>query len=373
MCISGCGSTLIENYDPDLFATVGIQCFQCGTINWTPELAAGEILSAKTLSFGDSGRFLINDTINTSEGVIVTCSQEIHREHALTTPRETSTPLILSEIGIRDLIEKYDCIIGGIIGGKFHLQRKYVANSGNSQVREFPFAWAVVHIEQCLARGILDFHRRDTRIAMMWLQTFSNVVGCWAHHPRFQIIARDLGKPNSFLHTCSQFNVAHYLYRLGNRIGLSLEDKHGEPNPDLYIRGVLGAKTYLEVKAPKYLQYSEDNSLYPDNVESAARRCIKNSSGQINRFRRGVLVVSSSHDAPDFHELLERKIKNYLTLMGQKHKDLAAVIGLSSIFSVTQQGGAINAESGFRCSVTLNESFDGKNPVVTERPISVAR
>jgi hypothetical protein len=183
----------------------------------------------------------------------------------------------------------------------------------------------------------------------------------WSHHPRFQIIARDLGKPDSFLHTSSQLIVAAHLFRVGNWVGLTLENKHGEPNPDLYIRGVRGSKIFIEVKAPKALQWSGDGSVTPRQIESAVKRCVKDSSGQINRSHRGILAMSSSYVSPGFHTLLEREVQKALRSMGRNHKSLAAVVGLSPVLG----------SPGFQFSITLNSHYDGINPVATQRTISL--
>lgn len=358
-CSSGCGQLLIEHYDKDDYATIGIRCFRCGEITWTPTLTLGEVFSASVVSLGDKGKFLLGSTVNTHSGVVLTCDQEIKREIEATAPREDLLPLTLTNEGLQSLVAEYD----GIVGGKYAVQKKIVNRLGISSIKTFPFAWSIAHLEECLLTGNIDIRRKETLTALIWLHTFSHVVGTWQHHPRFQFVARDLGKPKSFLHTSSQLIAAAYLYRAGNRIGLSLENIKGEPNPDLYLRVAGRDRLFLEVKAPEALQWGGDGSISIEQIETAVESCIKRSSDQINRTHRGVLIISSSYVSNYFPELLEKCIIKGLKSRGMHHKNLAAVVGLSPIvMSITSQG---QVNSGFRFSTTLNEYYDGANPIVT--------
>ena len=358
-CSSGCGQILIEHYDKDNYASIGIQCFRCAEITWTPSLPLGEVFAGHVVSLGDKGKFLLGSTVNARSGVVLTCDQEIKREIEATAPRENSAPLALTTEGLQSLVAEYD----GIVRGKYAVQQKIVNRSGMSSIKTFPFAWSIAHLEECIQAGSIDLNRKETLTALIWLHTFSHVVGTWKHHPRFQIVARDLGKPKSYLHTSSQLIAAAYLYRAGNRVGLSLENKKGEPNPDLYVTGIGQSKFYLEVKAPEALQWGGDGTISIEQITNTVESCIKGSKDQIKRTHPGVLIISSSYVSNHFPELLEKSIQKGLKFRGKHHKHLAAVVGLSPIgMSITNQG---KIDSGFRFSTTLNDHYEGTNPIVT--------
>lgn len=363
-CAAGCGQVLVEHYVKEDYVNVGIKCFKCGTITRTPGLPLGEVFAAPVLTLGEKGAYLLGSTVNARSGVIITCDQEIAREIEATAPRYRSFPLMISPEGLRALTARYD----EIVGMRFSTQRKNVERLGQSSIKTFPFAWAIMHLEKCLASGALDIRRGETLTALLWLNIFSHAVGVWEHHPRFHVVARDLGTPKSFLHTSSKLIAAAYLYRVGNRIGLSLEDQAGQPNPDLYVRVGARDKIHLEVKAPEGLQWGGDQSISVEQIENVVRTCIKKSTSQINRSSRGILIISSSLLSHRFPALLESAIQNALKSKGRNHRSLAAVVGMSpSTFDMTTQSvGTIACNAGFQFSVTLNGYYSGKNPVVTQ-------
>lgn len=364
-CVANCGQILIKHYAKDDYANIGIKCFKCGEITWTPRLEVGEVFAASIVSLGDKGRYLLGSTVNKPDGVILTCDQEIKREIEATAPRKSTYSPALSEEGLKSVVAKYN----EIVGDKFAQQRKIVERLGMPSIKTFPLAWAIVHLEKCLLTGVIDIRRSETLTALMWLHMFFHVVGVWQHHPRFSSVAKGLGKPKSFLHTASQLIVTAYLYQAGNRVGLALEDKKGEPNPDLYINGIGRDKTYLEVKAPEALQWGGKNDISVEQIETTVRNCIKRSSDQINRTHRGVLIISSSLISDFFPQLLEISIQKELQSKGHNHKSLSAVIGISPMnLDITGQGGSnMQFNCQFSFSVTLNKHFDGKNPIVTNK------
>lgn len=321
-CSSGCGQVLIEHYVEDCYAKVGIKCFKCGQITWTPSLPLGEVFATPTVSLGSKGRFLLGSTVNVPSAAVLTCDQEIEREIAATAPRECSTELVITDQGLERLVEQYD----EIVGGKFGQQRNIVDRLGMQSIKTFPFVWAIGHLRKCLGSGVIDIHQANTFTALMWLNMFSHVVGTWQHHPRFKIIAKDLGKPKSFLHTSAQLITAAYLYHAGNRVGLSLEDREGVSNPDLYIRSAACGRIFLEVKAPEALQWDNRAHVSFETINKAIKDCIKRSSAQINRTHRGVLVISSSLMSNAFPALFEKSVRHTLRLKGWDHKGLAVVV-----------------------------------------------
>ncbi len=363
-CAAGCGHVLIENYVKDCYASVGIQCFKCGQITWTPCLPLGEVFATPTVSLGSKGRYLLGSTVTVPSGVVLTCDKAIEREIAATAPRVYSTGFAISEDGIKRLVSVYD----EIIGGKFQQQKTIVDRLGLASVKTYPFTWAISHLEKCLRSGTVDIRYPSTLTALMWLNMFSHVVEIWQHHPRFKLVAKDIGKPKSFLHTSAQLITAAYLYHAGNRVGLSLEDNPGVPNPDLYIKSAPHGKVFLEVKAPEALQWGEPVNVSEETIQKAVKNCIKRSSSQINRAHRGVLVISSSLLSKSLPALIEKCARQTLKLKGRDHRGLAAVACLSpSNVAIDGPPGDMRFACEFSFGVVLNEHFDGDNPITTHR------
>ena len=361
MCVAGCGQVLIEDYLSDNYISVGIKCFGCGEITRTPALLSGEVFAGLPVSLGEKSSYLLNDTVRMYHNITLTCSQDIKREIETTSPRELEIPLDLKREGLQNLIARYD----SVVGNQFSRQQKIVKRLGRKSIEKFPFAWAINHIEECIASGIIHANREETLVALMWLSMFNRVMGLWGHHPRFQIVARDLGKPGSFLHTSSQLIVAAQLFRSGNKIGLSLENKRGEPNPDLYIRGSGSSRIFLEVKAPIALQWNGARQPSAAQIEDTVARQIEKSRKQIDRNHHGVLVIASNHVSEKIGIDLRNSVERVLKTRGQTNRYLAAI----ALVSTTTMGIEWKADYSVQHNIKLttdsflNEHYISENPI----------
>jgi phage FluMu protein Com len=360
---SNCGHVLIENYVAREFLSIEIKCFKCQNFTKTPPIEPGEVFSLRLVNLGHEGAFRINGTVDT-KGVAITCSQALAEAAELTSPRSQGLNLDLSEDGISFFIQVYD----EITGQKFDIQNTRVSKTGDSEALRFPFAWAVRQLRLRLAEGVIDIDDPKVHFSLTWLRIFGDVVGKWQHHPRFISIAKDLGKPESFLHTAAQFIIAAYLYEHGNLIGFSLENLHGEANPDLYVRGVQHYdKIYLEVKSPKQLHHLGQPILSELRLESPVKACIERSVKQINRHRPGVLVMFSGLQDQRAPIELERCITNWLNRYGRNRKSLAAVVAMSIDENrIFRNGTNIHQPLDFRITPILNPYFEGEPPIRTE-------
>jgi len=198
----------------------------------------------------------------------------------------------------------------------------------------------------------------------MWLNLFQECVGSWEHHPRFLRIAKDLGKPNSFLHTASQLIIAKYLIKHGNLVGLSLENNAGEPNPDLYIRGTITGRTFLEIKSPRMLQGVNAAPKDLQNIENTVKRTIKDSAGQINKDRVGGLIIFASLIDKSASVKLVESARSWLEVNGAQRSGLAAIIIASAIGGCTRgPNRSIDQSFGIEFSPFLNPHFVGRNPI----------
>lgn len=361
---SSCGHVLIENYVEQDFLSVEIRCFRCQAFNTTPPIEPGEVFSLRLINMGREGAFLIDGTVDAPPGVMITSSQALIAAAELTSPRPQSLNLELSEEGIDFFIRRYD----EITGNKFEIQNRKISRTGDREALRYPFAWSIRYLRSCLAEGYVDIDDQKAQFSLTWLRIFGDVVGKWQHHPRFLSIAKDLGKPDSFLHTSAQFIIAAYLYDHGNVIGLSLENLHGEANPDLYVRGIKKYdKIYLEIKSPKSLHHLGESMPSQTVMKTSIKTCIEGSVKQINRDRPGALVIFSGLQDPRAPAELERCTINWLNRYGRNRKSLAAVVVMSIDENrIFRNGENIEQPVAFRITPLLNPYFEGEPFFCTE-------
>jgi hypothetical protein len=347
-----CGHVLIENYFKDTYCDINIKCFQCASINKLPEISLGEVLSISTINMG-SGRYFINETLKVPLGKVVASDEEIRKTLSLISPRYYNDGLIISKSHLRSLSEIYD----GLTGGKFELQRSIINRGGKDAKEDYPFVWAVI----TLTEKEIDLKNSDVVYSIFCVQAFSHVIGTWKHHPRFDVVAPGLGKKREFFHTVYQLVVMAHLFRSGNPIGISIGGRAGEPNPDLYIRGLVdNPKIYIEVKAPSKLQWSGGVILSVSEVEKIIKDCIKRSSDQINKLRPGILVIGSNLN---LGLNLKSAISKILNSDGRNHKHLSAVffIDLAEIIiNPTKNHCEFSATTTFHVEKKLNEFYIGE-------------
>lgn len=363
-----CGrSRLIERYRPDCFVRVAIQCFECGEVTETPTLPPGEVLPRPLLTFGDIGSYFLGATVEYDPQIAMTCDSEIARSSVETSPRFGSSPFSLSEAGLDSLAAIYD----ELSGGKLQSQTASVSrarSAGNAGESEFAFVWALHTLRECIGRSVVDLDDPATLTALMWLHSFNHVHSTWSHHPRYWAVARGMTNAKSFVHTLTQFIVAGYLHRVGNRIGLGTEDNAGKPNPDLYFRLDPSQNMYLEVKAPSFLAWGAAKQLTEEFLRSEAKKHFKRKT-QISRSHHGLLVYASSILHPDVPGRFEALMRNHLRTSGRERSGLAGMVAVfpTDVRYVQSEGGA-HFSCEFTVRVARNEHYSGPAQFSTEPP-----
>ena len=357
-----CGHLLIENYIPEDYVGVGIQCFSCGHLSTTPFDLKGEVFSARVVTLGDVGAYRLESTVTTWPDVTIT--SDAAYEAALSAMRPgNALPFELSPDGLDAAIALYE----SVAPGAFALQDRVLARTKESDPLKFPFAWAIRYLRRCFTIGKLNIDRVESRTAFLWLRLFLDAVGSWQHHPRFTSVAKDLAKPDSFLHTVGQLLIAKFLFEHGNPIGLSLEDKWGQPNPDLYIRAAPVGRTYLEVKAPRKLQSVDQIPRDLGFAEGAVKQAIDRSKGQINKSRKGALVIVSTLYDDKSPDLLRGITENWLRAHGRNRTSLACVTIAAAVdTAIYRIGDGIDQPIGLSFSPVLNPHFSGENPIAVD-------
>ena len=351
-----CSHLLIENYIPQDYVGVHIRCFRCGHISMTPTDMNGEIFSTNVVSLGNNKGIFLRSTVETHPDLTITCDAAYEIALRAMQPRE-GLPFKLSCDGLDEVVALYE----RISPGSFALQERILDRTHDADPLKYPFAWAIRYFKRSFDTGILNIDSFESQTALYWIRIFLDAVGSWQHHPRFASVATRIATPDSFLHTIGQLLIAKHLFQNGNQIGLSLEDRVGRPNPDLYIRSARTGKIYLEVKAPRKLQSAIQP---PDDlglVEGVLKRTIDRSKAQINKNNKGVLIIISSLREQSTPNPLHILTKNWLNQHGRNRKSLACITIASALGTqIFRDSERIYQPSGLTIFPVLNPHFEGE-------------
>lgn len=360
----GCqGSALIEGYKPENFISVRIKCFACGEITSTPGLHPGEILPSNILSLGADGRFLLGTPVVVAEQTVVTCDTEIEIEQSRTRPKKFLPENISLDF---DLVDQVEGDFGRLIGeNALQKQRSSVRRAmkhGDLGAEEFPLAWACVWLRERLLKGASPLSLDAPAVAAITsLLAFRHFTAAWGHHPRFSTIGQSFAGARIFHHNIAQFAAASYLFDHGNRIGLAIPEGGSQRTADLYTRLTPGEIFHIEAKAPLALQWP--------NVEPAGRQAIgrivlnalSSAKGQLNRRKKGVLVVAANTYRSGFDQRFREAIESLIHAKGRDYRGVAAVVGVVPLLAA--EGSPLRLTHGYAFVPIRNPHFDGENPV----------
>jgi hypothetical protein len=361
-----CGNILIENYCSENFIGISILCAKCRNISTTPSIEPGDILPYKLIIIGGekSGGYYFSDTAEISDDISLTTSKMLAQTQAVTAPRKAGAPPALDLPGLEMLVDTYNAITGN----KFDVQLKILTKKSVSRSR-FPFAWAVNKLRSQIRENYIDIDDFEINNALMVISMFHDCVSRWQHHPRFKSIGADLGKPYSFHHTSSAFIFAAFLHDNGNRIGLSLEDQYGSPNPDLYFKGFSGGRFYIEAKAPTKIQWN-GNRIPEQFLRSSIQRHIRESRKQINEQSRGSLLLFSGYYQENISETLREIIEDSISVIGSSLRYLAGVSFMTVVLPEFHRDGkeVRLLPAGFSIETVINPHYDGEQPFRSIKP-----
>lgn len=350
-------SVLVEGYDPSIFIGIRIQCHKCHGFTETPGLPAGEILPRPVVSFGKEGGYPIT-TVEVPSGIILTSDQEVEKQSELTKPRTIDGSFQLSEAGISEIEKEYDRWSNGALV-KQTLSVRRAMSAGHSGASEFPFAWACQYLRRRLDEGGAMPTLKADRVSLRALLGFNHFIRSWGHHPRLPEIGRSFAGASSFWHNINQLAVASYLSARGNNVGIGLTTTNGQPSADLYLRIDSLNKLHIEVKAPAALHWPTADAPNSRLIEKVTAKSLRSAAGQLNRGRRGVLVLGTCLDQPNFESDLAEGIQKALRSKGRDHRGVAAVSGVTSNLHALHNRYSIV----FQFSSHANPHYDGDNPV----------
>lgn len=352
-----CGHRLIEHYYPACYIAVSLKCFKCKEVTCTPGLAEGEILPISLLSVGEGRkRYLIDGTVQVPLGVALTSREEILKANKLTAPRRSSMSFEVGTDSISTLESKFN----ELTCGKRAVQLAAASRHDVAVAcQKYPFVWAAEHLRSCLQRGVISDRAPYDLFALRQLYLFQHVINTWSHHPRFLGVAREF--ESSFEHTCAVLIAAAHFYECGNPIGFTAVE--GGPRPDLYTRFGAQEHLFMEVKTPESLRWSPRWELSVEGVRKAIWNALDGCRHQLNRSRKGILIVSSSATSHDVGVLLDEAALHVLGKKGRDRKGVAGIVTLTSRFQLVATGAEVRVEMGFTPKYRKNPHFDGENPL----------
>lgn len=350
-----CSHLLIERYLAYEYASIGLKCFVCEHVSFTPPSPPGEVFSMRSLRFSDDRIYRISTTIDKESGIVFAASSEVLFDPELTSPALDAGGFDATEDGLSALVEAYK----DATGADYEKQAGIVARSPTKFKEKLLFAWAMAISQEQVSRERWDFDDPNVSDALLYLTLFKHCVNRWGRHPRFRLVASGFGKPGSFLHTAGLLIEAVIMYEENARVGLALEDLQGEPNPDLYLVGLQEPRTYLEVKAPVQFQ-TVDASADDRSIEATVKQIVDRSKSQINRQRPGLLVLFSTAPRNTMHADVLRYVENAVRRVGRSRTGLAGI----GILTLNRSALSDRFEIAFTHDIVTNPHFGGRNSFV---------
>jgi hypothetical protein len=145
------------------------------------------------------------------------------------------------------------------------------------------------------------------------------------------------------------------------QVGLTLENNHNQPNPDLYIKGAgKPAILFCEVKAPRALQWQTKQNASLQLVTESVINQITRSKRQIDRDHPGLLCITSTKLEADMSATLKNAIVDALGLLGKERPHLDKVIGITPAMAemTTTRGDPVLVPVAWDITYTENDHFE---------------
>lgn len=352
-------SVLVENYLASCFVGIGLKCFKCSHVTWTPSLAAGDVFPNTTVTLGNKGAFLIGSTVTNKEDVVMTCDQELEKVHKLTARRDEE-PFELTIENLDKLSLELDLLSGG--GFQKHLDSaERSIKHKNPYFRENPLAWAIQLLKHQLIKETISLDRSGL-VAISMIQGYQDVLERWRDHVNFPSMAKELC--GYFYHSLIQLIAASYLMEHGNNIALNLtSDEEGERSADLYLKLSGKDKLFIEVKAPESFEWTNEQ-VGTGKIKKTIEKCLSKSRGQLDETKPGILIIGTSCMSREFLPEIEKTVIKVLKSKGKSYSGVAGIgiVGLESISS--DFGVESKFSTSYKVFVSHNPHYFTENPIV---------
>lgn len=359
ICLNCNESVLIENYLASCFVGIGLQCFKCSYVTWTPSLEDGEVFPRTPVSLGNKGSFLIGSTVKNEKDVVMTCDQELEKVHKPNT--RDKEPFELTVENLDKLSLELDLLSGG--GFQKHLDSAARSiRHKNPYFRENPLAWAIQLLKHQLEKETISLERSGL-VAISMIQGYQDVLYRWRGHVHFPSMAKELC--GYFYHSLIQLIAASYLSDHGNNIALNLtSDEYGERSADLYLKLSGKEKLFIEVKAPESFEWTYEQ-VSKGKIKKTIEKCLSKSRGQLDEAKPGILIIGTSCLSQEFLPEIETTVKKVLKNKGKSYPGVAGigVVGLESISAGF--GSEREFSTSYKIFVSQNPYYFSDNPIRT--------
>ncbi|MGP6422108.1 hypothetical protein ACTZGP_25440 [Pseudomonas putida] len=364
VCIACNSSVLITNYLAECFVGIGLQCFRCGSVTWTPSLPDGEVFPYKFLSLGSSGKYLIASSIVDVDDVVLTCEQEIQLAHRKVSPRASKVDVFNVSIENFDLMAAELNVLAGGRFDKYLQSAKRSLINGDIYFRDNPLAWSIELIKKQLAGNELSLDDR-TLVALAFVQGYRAMLNEWREHIHFSVIAIELCA--YFYHSLVQLTVASYLYSRGNKVAINMVcNANGERSADLYVRLSGSKKLFLEVKCPKALEWT-NREVSAGRFKKTIEKCLSDSRGQIDLETPGVLIIGTTCIDKGFLAGFELSVSKVLKARGKSYPAVAAIgiYGLKEVNAAVGHNVMKNVSTSVAISLVKNPHYFEDDPIIS--------
>lgn len=356
--ICRCGqSILIKGYLPANYLAIRIKCFRCGTINVTPALAEGEILSRSAVGI-ERNEVPAVVPARVPRGAVLACQNEITRCFQLTRPRDTpAEAALLSHATLEATAQEYDRLTGGRLVEHVAVSPPAMGSADG----DYPFAWAVSRLRQRIGQPGWSWLRQDDdALAAMLVVALQDFLHCWGQHPLLGQLASPLVERGRFLRTMTGFATAKLLFAAGNRVAF-VPPTPGGGDVRLRFSTAAGEPLALAMLAPDALQWKQRDGRSPQVIRSAVVDALSSAQGRVNNRNPGIVVLSVSIFQPDFDQALVDGIHAAFRSVGRKHRGVAAVSAIMP--KVLPAGQPDRVGFGYAFYPIRNPHFAGENPI----------
>jgi hypothetical protein len=350
---TACEHLLARQVHPRSVIAIELRCFRCGEITQTVPWANDEPLPNRLVDEREIlGRDLVvRGTVHIDARCTIASHAEVERIHALMSAQPPSGQFEVSEDGLRAAEAAFKRALPGFANAVGVVRRS--AAKGNKDRHDCLLAWATVHLQQQVSKGVIDLSGPDSA-ALACVQIALHQISRWRHHPLFSDFAA--GLVHQFPHAIAQLVAASWLSDTGTRVGFTKAPEAGR-SPDLFMNEGPQERRGIEVKAPANLQWPRAMPSKAGVVNSIETQ-LRKARGQLSQEFGGLVFIGvTSYDA--LAEAVVNEALAELVARGRVSTRIAAIyVNLGGLIPTVQ----IDPLSGVRSFQIEVKHFSVANP-----------